>query len=300
MPQSHLARVLLALRANHEWETIVLPKSRLDPLVAVLPLGLRPSQPDQLERIGSFKDGGYLIDPRDIARADGLISLGIDRDWSFERQFRRRNPVPVHAYDGCTDTGYLLSDFARALRDLNWRWAVRSILRTMDYWWFFSGPSVRHYRRFVGTDQFAYEKTAATTIPLQQVFDGIRDAGSLKPFVKIDRSRSLFVVLPPIGAWVPTLRLLLLHWAMRCPSLRHAIAPTWPLARWALLRPRIFRISQSLLWARQQRSTRSSEQRWVSPIKTLGFGLPVTDFSSIRALPRSDTYGAADPHYPAS
>ena len=195
MPQSHLARVLLALRANHEWETIVLPKSRLDPLVAVLPLGLRPSQPDQLERIGSFKDGGYLIDPRDIARADGLISLGIDRDWSFERQFRRRNPVPVHAYDGCTDTGYLLSDFARGLRDLNWRWAVRSILRTMDYWWFFSGPSVRHYRRFVGTDQFAYEKTAATTIPLQQVFDGIRDAGSLKPFVKIDIEGAEYLML---------------------------------------------------------------------------------------------------------
>ena len=35
-----------------------------------------------------------------LERIDGLLSFGVDRNWSFERQVRHRHPkIPLHAYD---------------------------------------------------------------------------------------------------------------------------------------------------------------------------------------------------------
>ena len=35
-----------------------------------------------------------------LERIDGLLSFGVDRNWSFERQVRQRHPeIPLHAYD---------------------------------------------------------------------------------------------------------------------------------------------------------------------------------------------------------
>ncbi len=85
------------------------------PLVGNLPLNLRPSQTPELKRLGVPKDGGYLVDERDVRASQGLISMGLDDNWTFERDFTRIKRVPVHAYDGCTSTSYLLQISRRAL-----------------------------------------------------------------------------------------------------------------------------------------------------------------------------------------
>ena len=42
-----------------------------------------------LVRIGRNNDGGYLVSKSDIEKSDVLIGLGINDDWSFERNFKK-------------------------------------------------------------------------------------------------------------------------------------------------------------------------------------------------------------------
>lgn len=166
---------------------------------AILPACLRPLQPPDLLRLGPEADGGYLVDPRDVAAADGLISLGLDRDWRFERAFLRMNRVPVHAYDGCTSVPYILDDLPRAVDDRNWRWAARTLQRTADYVWFFS-TSAKHFRRFVGTADFAYEKSGSAVVPLSDVFEAMAATGSSRPYLKVDVEGAEFMMLGDLVA----------------------------------------------------------------------------------------------------
>jgi len=54
----------------------------------------------QLKRFGCDHDGGYVLPSDCLERIDGLLSFGVDRNWSFERQVRQRHPeIPLHAYD---------------------------------------------------------------------------------------------------------------------------------------------------------------------------------------------------------
>jgi hypothetical protein len=61
---------------------------------------LRPFSGERLKRFGCDHDGGYVLPSDCLERIDGLLSFGVDRNWSFERQVRQRHPkIPLHAYD---------------------------------------------------------------------------------------------------------------------------------------------------------------------------------------------------------
>lgn len=162
---------------------------------AVLPTILRPRPPRQLERVGAPCDGGYLVDARDLAAADGLISMGIATDWSFEKGFSARRRVPVHAYDGSLGLGYLA---ARAVRDIfllrGRRKVAASARLAADYLRFFSGP-IRHVRKFVGKVEVSYRRTSATSVSLLQAFDRMRALGVSRVFLKVDIEGSEYSIL---------------------------------------------------------------------------------------------------------
>ena len=61
---------------------------------------LRPIHVDNLVRIGRPNDGGYVIPKTVFKLCDGLLSFGINKDWSFEKDFSNRNPkANIHCYD---------------------------------------------------------------------------------------------------------------------------------------------------------------------------------------------------------
>jgi len=61
---------------------------------------LRPFSGVRLKRFGCDHDGGYVLPSDCLERIDGVLSFGVDRNWSFERQVRQRHPkIPLHAYD---------------------------------------------------------------------------------------------------------------------------------------------------------------------------------------------------------
>jgi hypothetical protein len=120
----------------------------------MLPSCFKPSGSYDLARLGRDHDGGYLVESGSLEKAGALVSMGINTDWSFEKDFVARNPVPLNAYDHTT--GHFLKPiqllktvagvclfrypFSRLTKEL----ALRS-----DYRAFFTGQNI-HYREKIG------------------------------------------------------------------------------------------------------------------------------------------------------
>lgn len=128
---------------------------------AILPAFLHPLQVPELVRLGRDGDGGYLIDLRCIGYADCLVSIGINDDWSFEKDFNARSQAPIIAIDATTSRWLF--------RRRQYREAIKSFLKglagqknrddprrhkelLMDYNEFFRND-IRHIRKFVASSK---------------------------------------------------------------------------------------------------------------------------------------------------
>lgn len=61
---------------------------------------LQPIRIDDLVRKGRDHDGGYVIPKSVFSDCDGLLSFGINKDWSFEQNYLAENPKAIiHCYD---------------------------------------------------------------------------------------------------------------------------------------------------------------------------------------------------------
>lgn len=64
-------------------------------------LYLAPVKVLDLVRMGKDHDGGYIISDRSVGTADGMLSFGVNDDWSFDQHWQTRKPQDkIHAYDG--------------------------------------------------------------------------------------------------------------------------------------------------------------------------------------------------------
>ena len=60
----------------------------------------KPDFEYDLLRIGSNHDGGYLIEKNSLIYSDFLMSFGVSTNWDFEKDFIKKNKVPLIAFDG--------------------------------------------------------------------------------------------------------------------------------------------------------------------------------------------------------
>ena len=76
----------------------------------------KPKENYQLERFGRENDGGYLINPQVILKAENLVSIGIFDDWSFEKNFLKYNDkAKIFCYDNLISFKFI---FIRSLKKL--------------------------------------------------------------------------------------------------------------------------------------------------------------------------------------
>ena len=68
-----------------------------------------------LIRIGRENDGGYLVSRSDIDKSDVLIGLGINDDWSFEKDFKNLRAVEVFAYDASISYKHFFKQLVKSL-----------------------------------------------------------------------------------------------------------------------------------------------------------------------------------------
>tara|TARA_Y100000591_G_C21830851_1_gene699494 strand:- start:609 stop:1355 length:747 start_codon:yes stop_codon:yes gene_type:complete len=80
------------------------------------PKFLKPRYKYKLIRIGKNHDGGYLVDKQSIKNTKTFISLGINDDWSFEKDFYKINKsVDIKCYDNNTSLIFLVKIFLKKL-----------------------------------------------------------------------------------------------------------------------------------------------------------------------------------------
>lgn len=157
---------------------------------------LAPVLVHDLIRVGSPRDGGYVIPASVYNAADALASFGVSIEWSFETAFHGRHPqAPIHAYDHTVGGWIFAKEVYRTLRH---RLAGRPskpslgarIAILLRYLWFFRGTT-RHYAERIGTTVGVGAADIAT------VFSRI--AGR-SVFVKCDIEGSEYEVIPAIMA----------------------------------------------------------------------------------------------------
>jgi hypothetical protein len=70
---------------------------------------------EELVRLGSVDDGGYVLPIKDIKSSDLLISLGISDNWDFEKDFSKMSNAKVIAYDYSINNNFWISKFKKDL-----------------------------------------------------------------------------------------------------------------------------------------------------------------------------------------
>ena len=79
---------------------------------------MAPVHVPDLIRLGKDWDGGYIISASSVDTATGMLSFGINDDWSFDQQWSLRKPKDrIHGYDGTISPGRMPPDMQQSYRD---------------------------------------------------------------------------------------------------------------------------------------------------------------------------------------
>ena len=156
---------------------------------AVLPSFLKFDPAKDLIRLGKKFDGGYLVSKADIEKSEVLVSLGINDDWSFEKDFIKLKSVPVIAYDASVSKKIFVKNFIKSLLTVYYypnpkkifRWLVALVSHSL----FFTGNH-KHIHKFVGLN------ADGKHCSIEQV---LSDTDSDRIFLKIDIEGSEYRIL---------------------------------------------------------------------------------------------------------
>ena len=135
---------------------------------------LRPIQWDNLIRIGRDNDGGYVIPYEIISKTDVLLSYGVKNDWSFEKDFYKKNSnVKIHCYDHTLNflslirytIKYLLlfPFYCITLDRKRLKRCIYGILLIPDYFVFF-GKKAKHFKYRIWSTDDDNSKTVGYTL----------------------------------------------------------------------------------------------------------------------------------------
>ena len=150
----------------------------------------RPVACDELGRVGNRNDGGYVVPLQAVTAAGALLSFGLSHDWTFERDFKHRNPgAIVHCYDHTVSLRtaflYSLGQLAASIVRFKARYLHRAFT-WIDYLLFFQSDKV-HFRQRVWRDR------QDDSITIDDAFD--RLPVNCQVFVKMDIEGSEYRVL---------------------------------------------------------------------------------------------------------
>jgi len=151
---------------------------------------LHPVACGSLARVGGPNDGGYVVPLEAVSAAHALVSFGLSHNWTFERDFKKHNPVAiVHCYDHTvslpTAVQYSFGQLLRFILLLRAS-ALRKVFTWIDYLVFFRNDKI-HFRQKIWFDN---RDNGAT---IENVFSRLPEGCPV--FVKMDIEGSEYRVL---------------------------------------------------------------------------------------------------------
>jgi Methyltransferase FkbM domain len=142
----------------------------------LLPASWRPRPMRDPIRVGSHRDGGYVVPEASLLASRLLISMGLEADWTFEETFVKRAEAPVICFDHTVNPSWWAKRTLRMLRSRNWTEARKYI----------------HYRRFFGNGRAVHRQ--------QEIGDDSGETISLKRIMAEQTSDSVFLKIDIEGA----------------------------------------------------------------------------------------------------
>lgn len=114
---------------------------------------LMPKNHNQYLRIGNTNDGGYIIPKILFEKADALLSGGISKEWTFEKEWCQLKPYDVvHAYDATYSDAELEKDCGQDYID-TWK----------------NNNNTHFFFEFLGPDHVSF-KQALDRLPGKNIF----------------------------------------------------------------------------------------------------------------------------------
>lgn len=105
-------------------------------------------RPGSLVRLGAPYDGGYPVSLEAIERSEVLLSMGLNDDWRFEEDFKRRTGACIICFDHSVTSRFWVKYTLFALMKLNLKRAGKALA----YRRFFGRPDTQHRRLMIGYD----------------------------------------------------------------------------------------------------------------------------------------------------
>ena len=138
----------------------------------MLPKILKPyhSKKSNLVRIGPKKDGGYVIDKRAINKSKTIIACGLNDDWSFEKDFTKKNSsCNVVAYDHTVDNKFWIKRFKKDILSFFLLKKIKpnqifDIFKFFDYLKFFNGNNKHHIKKIVSKKNKSNQATITEAV----------------------------------------------------------------------------------------------------------------------------------------
>lgn len=161
----------------------------------MLPKELKPKHQYELVRLGKDNDGGYLVEKFSVLNSRGLVSFGLNLDWSFEKDFRLLNQSAIHCYDHTVKYSIIKKYSRNSIFNIFNKkyWSYKGFLRIIedinlsrDYKKFFTGNIV-HFRQAIGLGN--------NLVKLDETLNRIN---SFPIFLKIDIEGSEYRILDDI------------------------------------------------------------------------------------------------------
>lgn len=104
-----------------------------------------------LIRLGRDYDGGYLVEKNAVDKSKFLVGMGLNDDWSFEKDFVALNKVGVHVYDHTVNKYFWKLYYRNIYLALRYKFRnepLKRLLKYFKYRWFFRNKE--HFKECIG------------------------------------------------------------------------------------------------------------------------------------------------------
>lgn len=145
---------------------------------------LKPLNTNNLIRVGSKKDGGYVVDKNIILNTNQLISYGMGLDWSFEVEYLKLNKKGrVDIYDHTINAITFLRPCLKYLKRfltfrLNYNDLIERFVQLKKYLDFVYNKNINFYKKKISTTKLS------ETIQVNQTFQKLEKNNKI--IMKID------------------------------------------------------------------------------------------------------------------